>query len=113
MKNILSIGGIGLFVLMSCSKKEPAAEDISEETKPSYDTVAVDSFSNGAISVDVARQIRMSSQKYQDSLKEAEKMKLEEQRIQEELDKENNKKKEEEKKSKQGQPVNSSTEDPK
>lgn len=45
-----------------------AAESEGNQPAP-YDTAAVDSFSAGAISVDVAAQIRMSSQAYQDSLK--------------------------------------------
>lgn len=57
-------------LLMSCSGPETPADAGSEESLPApYDTVAVDSFSAGAISVDVAAQIRMSSQAYQDSLK--------------------------------------------
>lgn len=57
-------------VTLSCGKApEEAAlpNDIAE--KPVMDTTPVDSFSSGAISVDVAERIRQSSRKYQDSLK--------------------------------------------
>jgi hypothetical protein len=50
--------------------------------------------------VDVAEQIRMSSQKYQDSLKEALKILEQEKKIKEELEKENKKEAEEDKKQK-------------
>ena len=83
---------------MACAKKEPADLYPQDSAKAQYDTVAVDSFSNGATSVDIVRQIRMSSQQYQDSVKEALKMQAEEKRIQEELEKENKKKQDEEKK---------------
>ena len=57
-------------VLFSCGKDAvqivPAEKEIA--TVP-YDTTAIDSFSVGATSVDVARQIKISSLKYQDSLK--------------------------------------------
>ena len=57
--------------LTSCGKKVPkqsfSVEEISTNTP--YDTAAIDSFSQGATSVDIARKIKMSSLKYQDSLK--------------------------------------------
>ncbi|WP_294288307.1 hypothetical protein [uncultured Chryseobacterium sp.] len=84
--------------LVSCSKKEPADLYPADSPKANYDTTAIDSFSNGATSIDVVRQIRMSSQKYQDSLKEALKLQEQEKKLKEELDKENKKKAEEEKK---------------
>ncbi|MBB4807352.1 regulator of replication initiation timing [Chryseobacterium defluvii] len=99
MKNGLFGGFIFSFLLMTaCSKKETANADIVQDLKAHYDTAAIDSFSAGATSIDVVRQIRMSSQKYQDSLKEAARLEQEEKRIKEELEKENKKKQEEEKK---------------
>lgn len=100
MKNVFFVGFVLFVVMISCSKREPTPENNVQELKPHYDTTAIDSFSDGAISVDVARQIRMSSQKYQDSLKEVLKLQEEEKRIQEELEKENKKKAEQEKKDK-------------
>lgn len=84
-------------LLHACSKRLPATEANETISQPHYDTMAVDSFSNGAVSVDVARQIRMSSQKYKDSVKQALKVQQEEKRIKDEVDKENKKKTEEEK----------------
>lgn len=82
-------------LLMSCGgPEEPTGNAGSEETLAApYDTVAVDSFSAGAISVDVAAQIRMSSQAYQDSLKalaEAQKKEAEAKKAAEILAKEKN-----------------------
>ncbi|SFN89864.1 hypothetical protein SAMN05421594_4644 [Chryseobacterium oleae] len=98
MKNLLSAVFVILLLLSACSKKETPGFAADEQVKIHYDTAAVDSFSAGATSVDIVRQIRMSSQKYQDSIKEAEKLKKEEQKLKEELEKENKKKLEEEKK---------------
>ncbi|NML68818.1 hypothetical protein HHL23_03270 [Chryseobacterium sp. RP-3-3] len=98
MKNLLSVVFIVSLLLMACSKKETPGFAAYQEMKIHYDTVAVDSFSAGATSVDIVRQIRMSSQKYQDSIKQAEKLQKEEQKLKEELEKENKKKLEEEKK---------------
>ena len=68
-------------VLFSCGKDAvqivPAEKEIA--TVP-YDTIAIDSFSVGATSVDVARQIKISSLKYQDSLKKIA-VKVEEDRL--------------------------------
>jgi hypothetical protein len=68
-------------VLFSCGKDAvqivPAEKEIA--TVP-YDTTAIDSFSVGATSVDVARQIKISSLKYQDSLKKIA-VKVEEDRL--------------------------------
>ncbi len=98
MKNFLfGVLALSLF-LAACSKKEPADLYPLDSVKASYDTIAKDSFSNGATSVDIVRQIRMSSQKYQDSIKLALKTQAEEKRIQAELEKENKKKSDEEKK---------------
>lgn len=73
MKNFIAFS---FFLLMiSCGKKEVKKEAVVQEnaTVPPYDTIAVDSFSNGAVSVDIARKIKMSSLAYQDSLKEVRK----------------------------------------
>jgi len=97
MKNIFSV--ILLIVIFSaCSNKEPVSVDNSQDSKLGYDTTAIDSFSAGATSEAVIMKIKMSSQKYQDSIKAALKLQAEEKRIAEELDKENKKKQEEEKK---------------
>ena len=96
--------------MISCSKKEPADFYPTDSAKASYDTAAVDSFSAGATSIDVVRQIRMSSQKYQDSVKEALRLQEEEKKLKEELEKENKKKAEDEKKQKNTEtPVTSET----
>lgn len=70
MKNAFVI--LSIFFFFSCGKKDKNVDLIANEanTTPPYDTIAIDSFSAGATSVDVARKIRMSSIKYQDSLKE-------------------------------------------
>lgn len=72
---------LSLMVLSSCQKKVDQPEEVEEEmhTKAPYDTAAVDSFSSGATTVNIARQIKMSSQRYQDSLKTVRK-KMEEER---------------------------------
>lgn len=99
MKNFI-FGIVCLSILnLSCSKKpEISATDIVDESRATYDTTAIDSFSSGATSVDVVRQIKMSSQRYQDSLKAARKLQEQEKKITEELEKENKKKADEEKK---------------
>lgn len=107
MKNLCCLLFVLLISAVSCSKKEPQDLYPADSPKASYDTMAVDSFSTGAISVDVAEQIRMSSQKYQDSVKEALKLQEQEKKIKEELEQENKKKAEEEKKQKISEtPVN-------
>ena len=98
MKNLLFAAFIFLVLIMSCSKKEPADLYPAENPKANYDTTAIDSFSNGATSVDIVRQIRISSQQYQDSLKEAIKLQEQEKKLKEELEKENKKKADEDKK---------------
>lgn len=98
MKNVLFASLMGTVLFTGCSKKEPVDRDIAQELHPHYDTTAIDSFSAGATSVDIAEQIRMSSQKYQDSVKEAIRLQEEEKKLKEDLEKENKKKKEEEKK---------------
>lgn len=97
MKNVIFASVILCLSMVACSQREPVVNNV-QELKVKYDTTAIDSFSAGATSVDIARQIRMSSQKYQDSLKEALKLQQEEKRITEELEKENKKKAEAEKK---------------
>lgn len=98
MKNLLFLAFIFSVLLLSCSKKEPADLYPEESPKATYDTTAIDSFSNGATSVDIVQKIRMSSQKYQDSIKEALKLQEQEKKLKEELEKENKTKAEEEKK---------------
>jgi len=110
MKNILSLILVSAFLFFACSKKESADVDVIQEMKPDYDTAAIDSFSTGATSIDVVRQIRMSSQKYQDSVKQALKLQEEEKRLKAELDKENKKKEEEKKKSDEENKQKKSTE---
>lgn len=100
MKKVLATGCISFVFLIACSKHEPADTDQAHAIQPHYDTTAIDSFSAGATSIDIVRQIRMSSQKYQDSVKEAIKLEQEEKRIEAELEKEDKKKQEEEKKQK-------------
>ncbi|KQS89965.1 hypothetical protein [Chryseobacterium sp. Leaf394] len=99
MKNFI-FGIVCLSVTgLSCSKKpDTSAVAAVDESRATYDTTAIDSFSAGATSVDVMRQIRMSSQRYQDSVKAAVKLQEQEKKITEELEKENKKKAEEEKK---------------
>lgn len=55
------------FVLWSCSKQEANQEE-DAYIQPKYDTTAIDSFSVGATSVNVANEIKKSSKIYQDSL---------------------------------------------
>ncbi|MDV7696595.1 hypothetical protein N6B72_06640 [Chryseobacterium soli] len=98
MKNLVFTVFVFLIVLTACSKKETAGFAVQEDVKVQYDTAAIDSFSNGAASMDVVRRIKMSSQAYQDSLKEAKKLQDQEKKLKEELEKDNKKKQEEEKK---------------
>lgn len=57
-------------LLVSCGKETVETAPVAQEnTVAPYDTAAVDSFSVGATSVDVARRIQISSLKYQDSIK--------------------------------------------
>jgi hypothetical protein len=104
MKNLFFAAFVFSAVALSCSKKEPADLYPADSPKADYDTTAIDSFSNGATSVDVVREIRMSSRKYQDSVKEALKAQEQEKKLKEEVEKENRKmaeeKKAEEKKAK-------------
>ncbi len=57
---------------ISCSKKKADVAFKNEKSiEAPYDTTAIDSFSTDAVSIDVARQIRMCSLKYVDSIKKA------------------------------------------
>jgi len=96
MKNVLSVSFVLGILLTACSKKEQVSGNVEEVIKPHYDTVAIDSFSPGATSVDIVEQIRKSSKKYQDSIKEVLKLQEQEKKLKEELEKENKKKLEEE-----------------
>lgn len=98
MKNLVFAILTFIVLFTACSKKEPVNLTADESVKLHYDTTAIDSFSKGAISVDIVRKIKMSSQHYQDSLKEALKLQAEEKKIKTELEKENKKKLDEEKK---------------
>ncbi|KPE50473.1 hypothetical protein [Chryseobacterium indologenes] len=98
MKNLSALLFIILLFMAACSKKETHNFEGEREVKMNYDTTAIDSFSDGATSVDIVRQIRMSSQKYKDSLVQAKKLQDEEARLKAELEKENKKTQEEEKK---------------
>ncbi|WP_126652853.1 hypothetical protein [Chryseobacterium aureum] len=98
MKNILSAIFIFILLFTACSKKESPGFGAEQEVSMKYDTTAVDSFSTGAVSVDIARKIRMSSPQYLDSVKQAKKLQEEENKLKAELEKENKAKQEEEKK---------------
>lgn len=80
MKTFLFVGFA--LLMYSCGKAPQKEVTVAEEnvSVPPYDTVAIDSFSAGAVSVDVARRIRMSTIKYQDSLKK-ERLKQEETKL--------------------------------
>ncbi|WP_419869397.1 hypothetical protein [Chryseobacterium sp. CT-SW4] len=94
MKNILFIVFVSLLLLGACSKRKAVSME-EHVVNLHYDTTAIDSFSPGAMSVDVARKIRQSSPEYLDSVKQALKLQQEEKRLREELEKENKKKEEE------------------
>lgn len=79
MRNIFIIPFL-IGIAISCSgENKKMANSTQEDNIPApYDTIAIDSFSNGAISIDVADRIRRSSVAYQDSVNEAlEKQKME------------------------------------
>ncbi|MDN3695665.1 hypothetical protein QWZ06_27270 [Chryseobacterium tructae] len=98
MKNLLSAIFVLILLFTACSKKDSPGFAAEQEMRMHYDTVAVDSFSNGAVTVDIARKIKMSSPQYLDSVKQAKKALEEEKKIKAELEKENKTKAEEEKK---------------
>ena len=86
MKNCLAV--LSLLFIFSCSKNTVDQSLITEENSAIllYDTIAIDSFSAGATSVDVARKIRMSSLKFQDSLMQVKLKNAEEQLLKKEKD---------------------------
>ena len=86
MKNCLAV--LSLLFILSCSKNTVDQSLITEENSAilPYDTIAIDSFSAGATSVDVARKIKMSSQKFQDSLMQVKLKNAEEQLLKKEKD---------------------------
>ena len=86
MKNFIFL--LLLFFIVSCTKNTAEQTLIPEENSAilPYDTLAIDSFSAGATSVDVARKIRMSSQKFQDSLIQLKLKNAEEQLLKKEKD---------------------------
>lgn len=98
MKNLLSAIFIVTILFTACSKKETHGFGAEQEVKVQYDTTAIDSFSTGAVTVDIARKIRMSSPQYRDSLKQVQKALEEEKKLKAELEKENKLKADEEKK---------------
>ena len=61
-----------LLLIISCGQKETDKEVLVQENSAieTYDTTAIDSFSTGATSANIALQIKISSQQYQDSLKD-------------------------------------------
>lgn len=71
VKNVLFL--FLILATLSCAKKG-SSDSLNEQNyvELQYDTTAIDSFSKGAISVDVAEQIRKSSVAFQDSLRKAE-----------------------------------------
>ncbi|WP_160139026.1 hypothetical protein [Chryseobacterium sp. c4a] len=98
MKNLLFAIFVFTLLCTACSKKDSPGFLAEQDVKIHYDTVAVDSFSNGAVTVDIARKIKMSSPQYLDSVKQAKKALEEEKKLKAELEKENKAKAEEEKK---------------
>ena len=98
MKNLLPAIFIFTILFTACSKKETPDINAEQEIKVRYDTTAIDSFSTGAVSVDIARKIKMSSPQYLDSIKQVKKAQEEEKKLKAELEKENKQKAEEEKK---------------
>ncbi|MBU4538791.1 MAG: hypothetical protein L6264_02945 [Weeksellaceae bacterium] len=80
MKSIITLSFF--LLLISCGNKTDKTHiEVQGSTAvPPYDTIAVDSFSVGATSVDVARKIKISSLKYQDSLRKIQ-TKLEEEKL--------------------------------
>ena len=61
-----------LLLVISCGPKETDKEVLVQENSAiaPYDTTSIDSFSTGATSANIALQIKISSQQYQDSLKD-------------------------------------------
>ncbi len=101
MKNLIAFSLV--FLMVSCSKKQVAQKNVVQEnlTVAPYDTVAIDSFSAGATTVDIARKIRISSLQYQDSLRQnLKKIEAEKRTLAEKTEKEKFEKKLEEEKKK-------------
>lgn len=95
MKNIFILTFV--LLLVSCGNESvKTAPAVQEKTFTPYDTTAVDSFSVGATSVDVARRIQISSLKYQDSINKIS-VKLEEEKLAEEKKKQESEKTKKEK----------------
>ena len=67
-------------ILISCGKQsvDKHLVEVYTSTAPPYDTIAIDSFSPGATTVDIVRKIRISSQRFQDSLREVQRKNEEE-----------------------------------
>ncbi len=79
---------IGIISLSSCSKKQnQVAISVEKDSPAPYDTTAIDSFSKGAVSSEIARKIKMSSKSYRDSLLVIKQKAEEERKKQEELSK--------------------------
>ena len=105
MKNLLFFS-ILFFSITACSdKKQNVSTNVKDENVHApYDTVAIDSFSTGAVSVDIAAQIRRSSIAFRDSVKavaaaaDEAKKKAELEKLKKEADKKELDKKEAEKK---------------
>lgn len=112
MKNLLPAIFIFILLFTACSKKETQGFEAEQEVKVHYDTVPVDSFSNGAVTVDIARKIKMSSPQYLDSVKQAKKAQEEENKFKAELEKENKAKADEEKKKAEAEKKKKSSEVP-
>lgn len=112
MKNLLAAIFVFTIFFTACSKKESPGFGDEQEVKITYDTAAVDSFSTGAVSVDIARKIRMSSPQYIDSVKQAKKLQDEENKMKVELEKENKAKQEEEKKKAEAEKKQKTSEKP-
>ncbi len=67
--------------LISCGKQSTDKHRVEVDTSTAapYDTIAIDSFSPGATTVDIVRKIKISSQRFQDSLREVKRKNEEEQ----------------------------------
>ncbi|MGH1518457.1 hypothetical protein [Chryseobacterium sp. JK1] len=112
MKNVLPAIFILTVLFTACSKKESPGFAEDQDIKMHYDTTAVDSFSTGAVSVDIARKIRMSSPQYLDSVKQAKKLAEEEKKLKAELEKENKAKLDDEKKKAEAEKKSKAAETP-
>lgn len=76
-----------VFLVFTACSKEPEAVTPEAETvtaKAPYDTTAVDSFSAGAATRNIAQQIRRSSKTYQDSLRKIVLADMDQRRLQKE-----------------------------